>query len=84
MKSYSLTYSNNGRAAGMLVSFFFPSLRFRTSVERTDRSARTTQLVSLGLHKKEIDVYVLRGSRLSTVKKVNVLEITANIPLCSC
>ena len=45
-----------------------------TSVERTDGSARTSQLVSLVLH-KYIDVYILLGSRPSTVKKVTPLVL---------
>ena len=52
---------------------FFPFLRFRTSVEKTDRSARTTQLVSLVSHRKDIDVSVLQVLKANTVRMVTML-----------
>ena len=52
---------------------FFPFLRFRTSVEKTDRSARTTQLVSLVSHRKDIDVCAQQDLRATTVRMVTML-----------
>ena len=49
-------------------------------MERKEGSARTTQLVSLVLHRKDSDVYVLQGLRASTVKKVVMLALSLTYP----
>jgi len=52
----------------------------RTSAEGTDGSARTIQLVSPGLHIKDIDVRVLLGLRANTVRMIlmNAREAITN------
>ena len=57
----------------IVISICFPFLRFRTSVERTDGSARTTQLVSLVLHRKDIEVCAQQDLRVTTVRMVTML-----------
>ena len=63
---------------------FFPFPRFRTSVERTNASARTTQLVSLVLHRKDIDVRAQQDLRATTVRMVTMLLLAFPYALCSC
>jgi len=52
----------------------------KTSAERTGGSARTTQLVSPVLHRKDIDVSVLQSLRANTVIKMlmNAIEVLTN------
>jgi len=54
---------------------------FRASAELAKGSARTTQLVSPVLQRKDIDVCVLQSLRANIAKKVTMVP---NIPLCSC
>ena len=56
-----------------IISFFF--VAFRTLVTRVP-SAKITQLVSLDLHSRDIDVCVLLDSRENIVKTVWVYEMT--------
>jgi len=50
----------------------FPFLGFRASAELAKGSARTTQLVSPVLQRKDIDVCVLQSLRANTAKKVTM------------
>ena len=79
LNSRSLSCSNTERKSSRsFISNTFPFLRFSTSAEIvTGWNAKTTQLVSLVLHRKDIDVSVLQVLRANTVRTVTMSLLTS-------